>query len=645
MEGVDSQISDDKSINNRSILSFNYIYKKAKIRDNFLKTVQELRTLNYEKIAKYRMKKMNLIFLLNSLFKFKNNVKENNPLLKYIKGVRPYTNISIKLKTPEKELIMNKYFQNKILNKFPKNEKILNFLPKIQNFKNFYYSRISNNEYKKISHNRNEKIILIQKHIRGFLSKRIIDEEINKIIAQKIIHKILIIQRGVRNLLNKKNSLSHLIVNIIQNERAIKGNKITDIFCLYHQRNLYKKNLIIQKILKVRNESIILIQHKYRSYRYIRKIKEILEKERKSYVLTYPFIAESVQIKIYMSSSYKFYEFFRCPIRKYFVLYIEKGTIPNGEYLCNIIVNNNIILDRRYKYIVGKNNALYNLIYIGETPKEPKSLSKKEINITNKNVNSNDKKHLNKVKNDYNNDILNVNKTEGKKEKKEKKKKNKNIVDEILDNDFFFYCYNDNSNSTNSYSTKSDHEKNQNRNNQPESNDKKIQTKGHLESNKINKQNLNEILKANNQKNESNMPKAPSVRLNNKYIKPKNKKIFFKKKDDFENYFKKKMNKTNNNSALYLTGIKNPKQEYSVQSENNKYNNILNELCPSISSSSKSNISMKNINCYSKKTHKGIFCSNYSEKSTSKNENSTNYSIKKYKNKNSSIKRSIKIRK
>ena len=236
MEGVDSQISDDKSINNRSILSFNYIYKKAKIRDNFLKTVQELRTLNYEKIAKYRMKKMNLIFLLNSLFKFKNNVKENNPLLKYIKGVRPYTNISIKLKTPEKELIMNKYFQNKILNKFPKNEKILNFLPKIQNFKNFYYSRISNNEYKKISHNRNEKIILIQKHIRGFLSKRIIDEEINKIIAQKIIHKILIIQRGVRNLLNKKNSLSHLIVNIIQNERAIKGNKITDIFCLYHQR-------------------------------------------------------------------------------------------------------------------------------------------------------------------------------------------------------------------------------------------------------------------------------------------------------------------------------------------------------------------------------------------------------------------------
>ena len=63
---------------------------------------------------------------------------------------------------------------------------------------------MSNIENKKSIHNMNEKIIMIQKHVRGFLSKKIIDEEVNKIIAKRIINKILIIQRVIKNFLYKK---------------------------------------------------------------------------------------------------------------------------------------------------------------------------------------------------------------------------------------------------------------------------------------------------------------------------------------------------------------------------------------------------------------------------------------------------------
>jgi len=62
-----------------------------------------------------------------------------------------------------------------------------------------------NIEGKKEFYNKNKKIIMIQKHVRAFLSKKIIDEEVNKIIAKRIINKILIIQRIKTIFISKKN--------------------------------------------------------------------------------------------------------------------------------------------------------------------------------------------------------------------------------------------------------------------------------------------------------------------------------------------------------------------------------------------------------------------------------------------------------
>ena len=556
---ADSQISENKTIENKSILSFNYIYKKVIIKEHLKNSISEIRKLNYEKIAKYKMKNMNIKFLLNSIFRLRNSINRNNPLFKYIKNVQSYQYNNLKINNSKNAPLLGVIFKNNLNNKCPPTEKSLNLSQNVKNFRNFYYSRMLNNEYKKINNNKIEKIIIIQKHVRGFLSKKIFDEEVNKIIVKIIIGKILKIQKAIRAFLNKKKSLSHFIINIIQNERFSKSNKITDIFSLYHFRNLYKRNLLIKKILKARNESILKIQNKFRAYILLKKVKDIINKEKNSYVLTYPFNAESVQIKIFMDMSYKIFDYFICPIRKYFVLYIDKGSINSGEYLCHMIVNNNIVLDKRYKYIVDKNNILYNLIYIGDPVVN--RLPKKENNMEKK--------------------------TEKKSKKKKKKNKNKIILNDIdndNDNDFFYYCYNENSNSTNSYSTKSDL-KTKKDNTLENNNDKKTYLKKNTSK-------LLEYLKIN----------TGNTREKKKYVK----------KNNFSTYSIHKLPKNNElkDNNVYLYEKHNSIKEDSIQSQRIKYNNILDELCPSVSSLSRTTFSMKNINSYSKKTHQTKFCSN-----------------------------------
>ena len=575
---VDSLISGNKTLDNKSYLSLNYIYRKVIIKENFENSKKELRSLNYEKIAKYYMKYMNLKLILESIFKLKKSLNKNNPLLKYIKDAQPYNFISINIDSTSNRSLLKEYYKNKNINKINKNsfknDKIINFVGKKRNF---YFGRMCNIDYKRVIHNRNEKIILIQKHIRGFLSKKIIDEEVNKIIAKRIINKILIIQKTVKNFLTRKKSLDKLIVNVIHNERISKSNKIADIFSLYHYRNLYKKNLIIKKILKIRNDSVLLIQNKFRLFIFTKKVKEIIKKEKKSYVLTYPYKAETVQIKIYMNMSYKLYNYFICPIRKYFVLYIDKGSIDAGEYLCHMIVNNNVILDKRYKYIVDKNNILYNLIYIGQQPLLP-------------------------IKDNFKND----------KKDKDIKKKKQNNNDIIDDNDFYFYCYNDNSHSTNSLSTKSDHDKNRIK---EENNSYKISNQ-----NKFLKQNKNREIG----KNKGKIPIFPSKNKYNDFIDintgniSKNK-ISIKQRD-FESYFRDLLSKLKEpkpkQSISSFVNITSEKEE-DIENQKMKYSNILDELSSSISST-KSNFSLKKLNSYSKKTHRAKFNSNLSARLSSK---------------------------
>ena len=587
---ADSEIFSNKTIDNKSYLSLNYVYKKIIMKENLKSSKNELRALNYEKIAKFYMKSMKLKDLLSSIFKLKITLNKNNPFLKYIKDAQPYnfSNIRINISTNKPNLEEN--FKNKIIRNSPKKEKLLNFHSS-KKIKNFYYYRMRNIDDKKSILNKNKKIIMIQKHVRGFLSKKIIDEEVNKIIAKRIINKILIIQRVIKNFIYKKKSLDKLIVNIIQNERVLKGNKITDLFSFYHYRNFYKKNLIIKKILKSRNDSVLFIQNKFRDLMFIKQVKEIIKKEKKSYVLTYPFKAESVQIKIFKNISYKLYNFIICPIRKYFVLYIDKSTINPGEYLCQMIVDNYIKLDNRYKYMLDNKNNFYNLIYIGQ----PVSLGKTRSPL---------KEDLQK----------NINKKEKSKKKSINKLKNKNIIEN--DDDIYYYCYNDNTNSSNSYSNKSNHEKNSN----------KLLTTTAKQTNNlngtINEIKINKFLEKNKKEDKSEKTSVYSspIKVNN-FInlnagKFSNKKICVRHYD-FEKYFKEMISKKGKvrEENTYNISFESPisKKDGSIQSQQIIYENILDELSPSVSSSN-SHISINNIDSYSKRTHRAKFCSNFKEK-------------------------------
>ena len=107
----ESEISDNNTSENKSNLSLNFIYKKITIKDNIKNTKDNLRALNYEKIAKYKMKNMSINFLLNSIFKYKKTLNKSNPIMKYIKNVKLYDYSIILNNISNKEDILKEYFK------------------------------------------------------------------------------------------------------------------------------------------------------------------------------------------------------------------------------------------------------------------------------------------------------------------------------------------------------------------------------------------------------------------------------------------------------------------------------------------------------------------------------------------------------
>ena len=599
---LESQLSEVKEIefnSLNSINSSNYIYKKAFIKEKFENIANQLRALNFEKIAINKMQHMNFNFLINSIMNLKKITNTNSPFMRYIKYVKPYNIPNSKINKKKKaKLIFNKSSKITTKNDLLKlNKQIINFNQIKKNYRNFYYTRMCNIEFKKINSNITEKIILIQKYIRGYLSKKIVDENINNTIAKNIINNILIIQRSFRKFLLKKKSLDKVIIKIIKNERNNQSNKITDLFSLYHYRNLYKKHLIIKKIVILRYKSAILIQSQFKSFIIHKKVKEILKKERKSYILTYPFQAENVQIKIYKKKLTKFYiyDYFICPIRKYFITYINKKSFEPGEYYCHILVDNSVKIDKRYKFI-NKNNIVYNLITLGNYIPKRKKPKQIEIEIEKKN-----------------------------REIKIQKDKDKKINDEF--ENFYIYYYNDNennndnSNSLNSYSTNSEHDKN------------KLDYRNQLDdddpdqvidiTNQIYKSSINNFYFKSNYKyrkdNSESDSKYNNLKTKNNLIQSKKRKLEenFKKKID-EDRMKKILQKfetlENENDG------EDDEKDSLHQSESLKYNNILDEISQK-SNSIISNKSLKNIYSYSKMIDKIDFKNNHKKIKKEKSQN------------------------
>ena len=151
MEDESEEISDDKNPENKSILSLDFIYKKLTTKQSSKIVKENLSSLNYEKIAKYKMQHMSINFLLNSIFKLKKSINNANPIMKYIKNVKPYEckiNISKNKMIPNLKFCKNLSFFS--LSKKNK-EKKLDLSAKELNYKNAFYSRMVHSDKKKIS--------------------------------------------------------------------------------------------------------------------------------------------------------------------------------------------------------------------------------------------------------------------------------------------------------------------------------------------------------------------------------------------------------------------------------------------------------------------------------------------------------------
>ena len=562
-----SQFSEIKEVDYNSSFSQNSIindHQKVAITEKYRANVNKIRDYNYNNLASNKMKIINFNIINNYILRLKDKIKDKNPLSKYFQHAKYYNPNNIKvdfIDNTNNLIIKNKniFIERKIPKKL--NREIFNFNSK-KCKKNYYYTRMYNFEYKKYNLNLTEKIILIQKHIRGFLSKKIIYSMINKEISKNIITSVLTIQKTFRKFLSRKKSLDNYIKDIINKERVDKSNKIIQLFKIYHNRNLFLKNLIIKKIILTRYFSAQLIQSTFKSYILRRRILFLLKKEKKFYVLIYPFEADTVKINIFVNgikNKCKSYEYFKCPIRKCFVSYIDKKEMKPGNYLCQMIVNGKILLDKRYKYV---KDIRYNLIPIG----------------------------------DYNNKKPN-HLIDGINNKAPKDKK----INEELDN-FYFYYY-DNEEEEEEKVTYNDIFLSQNCNiSNKEKNDKKA---NYL--NIINDDDPNQVIDISKNKYNhkfKNTYLKSSYNYIKDYIKNKEKELY---ENRFENIYKN----------LYNKPIKDEDDEDSNHnSEYLKYNYILDELNHSVKSFN-SNISMKNIDSYSKKTHKTKFKKN----NTSKNKN------------------------
>ena len=578
---MDSQLSEIKEIDYNSINSQNsnnYDYQKVNINEKYKANVNKLKTFNYDKVATNKMKYINFNNINISILKIKEVLPNNNPLLKYIEYAKPYNLLDIKCKeniNPDNN-IKEKLLLNKEKNIASKNIS-KNFKKEVINFnnkntkRNFYFSRMKNIESKKLNLNLTNKIILIQKHIRGFLTKKVIYSSLNNEISRNIIKSILIIQRAIRKLLFKKKYLDNYIIKIINKERNIKSNKIIQLFRLYHYRNSFLKNLLIKKIVITRHLSAELIQSTFKSHILRRKVLTILKKEKKSIILIYPFEAKSVQIKIFVNginnNDYKIYDYIICPIRKCFVTYIDKKEIKPGEYICQMLINKIIVLDKRYKS-VKRNNNLYNLIPIG----------------------NNKNKKIKRLKNG-------INEIPEDKDRKIKKE---------IDNFYFYYYNND------------EEKENDNDISLSKISNKEIENNKKNYLNRIDDNDPDQVIDIS--KNKFN------YKYNNSYLKSnynyiKEYKSHKKEKELIENRIK------NIWDNLYLKNDE--KDNDSINnSENLDYKYILEEISQSSVKSFNTNINVKTFDSYSKKTHKTKFKKNLSKSKNNKKEKKKKYDIK-----------------
>ena len=315
---------------------------------------------------------------------YNSNFSIKNPIEKTYLNYKPLYKPIISLKN-NRNINKIKYLFLKDNNSMINHHNIINFKKDLLNFTSYYNRRIFSQNIGRYIHykendflmKKTESILIIQKYIRGWLVRNSLNKLVNYIIRYRLLKHIIIIQKTYKHYFVRKKIREYLIIRKILYIR--KKNWL--IIEKYIQKFIYKKKvkkyIIITKILKQRLKKIIFLQSAIKTFYMSKLCKQIINYEKYHYVLTYPFIAKTVQLKLFWNNSnvilknnsycnlndkYDIFDFEICPIRKIFILYICTENINPGKYRCQFIINGITSCDGRFPHIKCNRNQFYNIL-------------------------------------------------------------------------------------------------------------------------------------------------------------------------------------------------------------------------------------------------------------------------------------------
>ena len=338
---------------------------------------------SFEKMANARIAKMDFLTFMQLISSYKtlNMFNQNNPLYMYICNFIPYTP---KINKKQKKLL----FQNNLnyasmtnairyLTQMRKMNKYLDIKEKtiqfnLRNCKNL--QRFQKVEIKLRNDEYNKTIIKIQKHIRGFLKRISIIRIIDYFIIQKLLSCILKIQKQYRRFAYRRDFKVNHLIRLILKDRIKKSDKLKEAFRSYKSKIEAKQKLFINAVLKERNEKILFLQGFFKARFAHNNLNQLLQSEKSKYIITYPYYAKKVQLKLFFDHKLKVskvFDFEYCSIRKMFLLKINYSDLKPGKYFCQLIVDNYINSDDRYPLVEGKDGHYYNIIEFIQKGKNP----------------------------------------------------------------------------------------------------------------------------------------------------------------------------------------------------------------------------------------------------------------------------------
>lgn len=150
--------------------------------------------------------------------------------------------------------------------------------------------------------------------------------------------------------------------------------------------------------MKQREDSIKIIQQKYKKYKQLKLLKNLREKN-KNYYFIYPSIGNysSIKIKIFTdlrnSTKYKILLVKFCPIRNCFVFEIPKSKFLKKKKIMrfNFIIDNKIIIDPSFDFVLFGDSYVNQIDFKVYDDKVLKSEKKYDYVIKNKNESKNQK--------------------------------------------------------------------------------------------------------------------------------------------------------------------------------------------------------------------------------------------------------------